>query len=234
ISSKEIAGIGITNQRETTVIWDKESGNPIYNAIVWQSRQTEDICKQLRKDGYEDTIRSKTGLLIDPYFAGTKARWILDHVDGAQERAEKGELLFGTIDTWLVWKLTGGRAHITDYSNASRTLLYNIYDLEWDDELLKMLNIPKAMLPEVRPSSEVYADTVPYHFFGEEVPVAGIAGDQQAALFGQGCFEKGMAKNTYGTGCFLLMNTGEKAVRSENGLLTTLAWGIDGKVEYAL
>ncbi|EQC2288619.1 glycerol kinase GlpK, partial [Listeria monocytogenes] len=215
-------------------IWDKESGNPIYNAIVWQSRQTEDICKQLRKDGYEDTIRSKTGLLIDPYFAGTKARWILDHVDGAQERAEKGELLFGTIDTWLVWKLTGGRAHITDYSNASRTLLYNIYDLEWDDELLKMLNIPKAMLPEVRPSSEVYADTVPYHFFGEEVPVAGIAGDQQAALFGQGCFEKGMAKNTYGTGCFLLMNTGEKAVRSENGLLTTLAWGIDGKVEYAL
>ncbi|AHI56034.1 glycerol kinase GlpK [Listeria ivanovii] len=234
ISSKEIAGIGITNQRETTVIWDKESGNPIYNAIVWQSRQTEDICKQLRKDGYEDTIRSKTGLLIDPYFAGTKARWILDHVDGAQERAEKGELLFGTIDTWLVWKLTGGRAHITDYSNASRTLLYNIYDLEWDDELLKMLNIPKAMLPEVRPSSEVYANTVPYHFFGEEVPVAGIAGDQQAALFGQGCFEKGMAKNTYGTGCFLLMNTGEKAVRSENGLLTTLAWGIDGKVEYAL
>ncbi|HAC1447167.1 TPA_asm: glycerol kinase GlpK [Listeria monocytogenes] len=234
ISSKEIAGIGITNQRETTVIWDKESGNPIYNAIVWQSRQTEDICKQLRKEGYEDTIRSKTGLLIDPYFAGTKARWILDHVDGAQERAEKGELLFGTIDTWLVWKLTGGRAHITDYSNASRTLLYNIYDLEWDDELLKMLNIPKAMLPEVRPSSEVYADTVPYHFFGEEVPVAGIAGDQQAALFGQGCFEKGMAKNTYGTGCFLLMNTGEKAVRSENGLLTTLAWGIDGKVEYAL
>ncbi|MCN73048.1 glycerol kinase [Listeria monocytogenes] len=234
ISSKEIAGIGITNQRETTVIWDKESGNPIYNAIVWQSRQTEDICKQLRKDGYEDTIRSKTGLLIDPYFAGTKARWILDHVDGAQERAEKGELLFGTIDTWLVWKLTGGRAHITDYSNASRTLLYNIYDLEWDDELLKMLNIPRAMLPEVRPSSEVYADTVPYHFFGEEVPVAGIAGDQQAALFGQGCFEKGMAKNTYGTGCFLLMNTGEKAVRSENGLLTTLAWGIDGKVEYAL
>ncbi|HHP9986838.1 TPA: FGGY family carbohydrate kinase, partial [Listeria monocytogenes] len=162
ISSKEIAGIGITNQRETTVIWDKESGNPIYNAIVWQSRQTEDICKQLRKEGYEDTIRSKTGLLIDPYFAGTKARWILDHVDGAQERAEKGELLFGTIDTWLVWKLTGGRAHITDYSNASRTLLYNIYDLEWDDELLKMLNIPKAMLPEVRPSSEVYADTVPY------------------------------------------------------------------------
>lgn len=194
ISSKEIAGIGITNQRETTVIWDKESGNPIYNAIVWQSRQTEDICKQLRKDGYEDTIRSKTGLLIDPYFAGTKARWILDHVDGAQERAEKGELLFGTIDTWLVWKLTGGRAHITDYSNASRTLLYNIYDLEWDDELLKMLNIPKAMLPEVRPSSEVYADTVPYHFFGEEVPVAGIAGDQQAALFGQGCFEKGWRK----------------------------------------
>lgn len=234
ISSKEIAGIGITNQRETAVVWEKDTGKPIYNAIVWQSRQTEDICKKLRKDGYQDMVKDKTGLLIDPYFAGTKARWILDEVDGAQERAEKGELLFGTIDSWLVWKLTGGKAHITDYSNASRTLLYNIYDLEWDDELLEMLNIPKAMLPEVKQSSEIYENTVPYHFFGEEVPVAGIAGDQQAALFGQGCFEKGMAKNTYGTGCFLLMNTGENAVKSENGLLTTLAWGIDGKVEYAL
>ncbi|MBC1500306.1 glycerol kinase GlpK [Listeria weihenstephanensis] len=234
ISSKDVAGIGITNQRETTVVWEKETGNPIYNAIVWQSRQTADICNQLKKDGYNDIVRDKTGLLIDAYFAGTKARWILDHVDGAQERAENGELLFGTIDTWLVWKLTGGKAHVTDYSNASRTLLYNIYDLEWDDELLEMLNIPKVMLPEVRQSSEVYGTTVPYHFFGEEVPVAGIAGDQQAALFGQGCFEKGEAKNTYGTGCFLLMNTGDKAVKSETGLLTTLAWGIDGKVEYAL
>lgn len=234
ISSKDIAGIGITNQRETTVVWEKESGNPVYNAIVWQSRQTADICNQLKEDGYNDIVRDKTGLLIDAYFAGTKARWILDHVDGAQERAENGELLFGTIDTWLVWKLTGGKAHVTDYSNASRTLLYNIYDLQWDDELLEMLNIPKAMLPEVRQSSEVYGMTVPYHFFGEEVPVAGIAGDQQAALFGQGCFEKGEAKNTYGTGCFLLMNTGDKAVKSDTGLLTTLAWGIDGKVEYAL
>lgn len=234
ISSKEIAGIGITNQRETAVVWEKDTGKPIYNAIVWQSRQTEDICKKLRKEGYQDMVKDKTGLLIDPYFAGTKARWILDEVDGAQERAEKGELLFGTIDSWLVWKLTGGKAHITDYSNASRTLLYNIYDLKWDDDLLEMLNIPKAMLPEVKQSSEIYENTVPYHFFGEEVPVAGIAGDQQAALFGQGCFEKGMAKNTYGTGCFLLMNTGENAVKSKNGLLTTLAWGIDGKVEYAL
>ncbi|EUJ44138.1 glycerol kinase GlpK [Listeria riparia] len=234
ISSKQVAGIGITNQRETTVVWEKETGNPIYNAIVWQSRQTADICNQLKKDGYNDMVRDKTGLLIDAYFAGTKARWILDHVDGAQERAENGELLFGTIDTWLVWKLTGGKAHVTDYSNASRTLLYNIYDLQWDDELLEMLNIPEVMLPEVKQSSEVYGTTVPYHFFGEEVPVAGIAGDQQAALFGQGCFEKGEAKNTYGTGCFLLMNTGDKAVKSDTGLLTTLAWGIDGKVEYAL
>ncbi|MBC2177347.1 glycerol kinase GlpK [Listeria booriae] len=234
ISSKQVAGIGITNQRETTVVWEKETGNPIYNAIVWQSRQTADICNQLKKDGYNDMVRDKTGLLIDAYFAGTKARWILDHVDGAQERAENGELLFGTIDTWLVWKLTGGKAHVTDYSNASRTLLYNIYDLQWDDELLEMLNIPKVMLPEVKQSSEVYGTTVPYHFFGEKVPVAGIAGDQQAALFGQGCFEKGEAKNTYGTGCFLLMNTGDKAVKSDTGLLTTLAWGIDGKVEYAL
>ncbi len=234
IETNQIAGIGITNQRETTVVWDKETGKPIYNAIVWQSRQTDEICRKLREAGKEDMIREKTGLLIDPYFAGTKIRWILGHVDGAQKRAENGELLFGTIDSWLVWKLTGGKAHITDYSNASRTLLYNIYDLKWDDDLLEMLNVPKAMLPDVRPSSEIYETTAPYHFFGEEVPVAGIAGDQQAALFGQGCFESGMAKNTYGTGCFLLMNTGEKAVRSENGLLTTLAWGLDGKVNYAL
>ncbi|WP_163653244.1 glycerol kinase GlpK [Listeria sp. PSOL-1] len=234
ISSKQIAGIGITNQRETTVIWEKETGTPIYNAVVWQSRQTEEICNKLRKDNHEKMIREKTGLLIDPYFSGTKIRWILDHVDGAQKRAENGELLFGTIDSWLVWKLTGGQAHVTDYSNASRTMLYNIHELKWDDELLKMLNVPEKLLPEVRSSSEEYAKTVPYHFFGEEVPVAGIAGDQQSALFGQGCFESGMAKNTYGTGCFLLMNTGDKAVRSNNGLLTTLAWGIDGKVEYAL
>lgn len=234
IQPSQIAGIGITNQRETTVVWDRETGKPIYNAIVWQSRQTQDICKELRDSGYEDTFRDKTGLLIDAYFSGTKVKWILDHVDGARERAEKGELLFGTIDTWLIWKLSGGEAHVTDYSNASRTLMYNIYDLKWDKELLEILNVPVAMLPEVRPSSEIYAHTASYHFFGHEVPIAGAAGDQQAALFGQACFEDGMAKNTYGTGCFMLMNTGEKAVKSENGLLTTIAWGINGKVEYAL
>ncbi|MFD2209630.1 glycerol kinase GlpK [Virgibacillus halophilus] len=234
ISPSDIAGIGITNQRETTVVWDKTTGKPVYNAIVWQSRQTEDICKELRKKGYNDLFRDKTGLLIDPYFAGTKVKWILDNVDGAREKAEKGELLFGTIDTWLIYKLSGGKAHVTDYTNASRTLMYNIYDLEWDDELLEILTVPKCMLPEVKSSSEVYAHTVDYHFFGHEVPIAGVAGDQQAALFGQACFEEGMAKNTYGTGCFLLMNTGETAVKSQNGLLTTLACGIDGKVQYAL
>ncbi|KHD85342.1 glycerol kinase GlpK [Heyndrickxia ginsengihumi] len=234
IEAKQIAAIGITNQRETAVVWDKETGHPIYNAIVWQSRQTAGICEELKKKGYEDLVREKTGLLIDPYFSGTKIKWILDHVEGARERAEKGELLFGTIDTWLIWKLSGGKAHVTDYSNASRTLLYNIYDLQWDDELLEMLDVPKSMLPEVKPSSYEYAKTVPYHFFGCEVPIAGVAGDQQAALFGQACFEEGMAKNTYGTGCFMLMNTGEKGVKSKHGLLTTLAWGIDGKVEYAL
>ncbi|WP_100397856.1 glycerol kinase GlpK [Bacillus sp. FJAT-44742] len=234
ISPKEIASIGITNQRETTVIWEKETGRPIYNAIVWQSRQTREICEELSNQGLAQTFRDKTGLLIDAYFSGTKVKWILDHVDGARERAEKGELLFGTIDTWLIWKLTGGEAHVTDYSNASRTLMFNIHELKWDDELLEILDVPKAMLPEVKPSSEVYGETVSYHFFGERVPVAGAAGDQQAALFGQACFEEGMAKNTYGTGCFMLMNTGEKAVASEHGLLTTLAWGIDGKVNYAL
>ena len=234
INPDEVAGIGITNQRETTVVWEKETGRPVYNAIVWQSRQTEDICEQLRQDGHEQLFKKKTGLLIDPYFSGTKVKWILDNVEGARERAEKGELLFGTIDTWLVYKLTGGKVHVTDYSNASRTLMYNIYDLTWDDELLEILGIPKSMLPEVKPSSEVYGHTVDYHFFGEEIPIAGIAGDQQAALFGQACFETGMAKNTYGTGCFMLMNTGEKAVTSEHGLLTTIAWGLDGKVEYAL
>ncbi|KIL80671.1 glycerol kinase GlpK [Bacillus badius] len=234
ISPEQIAGIGITNQRETTVVWDKETGKPVYNAIVWQSRQTADICNELKDQGYDSLFREKTGLLIDAYFSGTKIKWILDHVEGARERAEKGELLFGTIDTWLIWKLSGGKVHVTDYSNASRTLLFNIHDLTWDEELLKILNIPTSMLPEVRPSSEVYGQTVPYHFFGQEVPIAGAAGDQQAALFGQACYEEGMAKNTYGTGCFMLMNTGEKAVSSRHGLLTTIAWGIDGKVEYAL
>ncbi|QDP41325.1 glycerol kinase GlpK [Radiobacillus deserti] len=234
VEPDQIAGIGITNQRETTVVWDKNTGKPIYKAVVWQSRQTEGICKDLREKGLNDLFREKTGLLLDPYFAGTKVKWILDNVEGAREKADNGDLLFGTIDSWLVYKLSGGKTHVTDYSNASRTLMYNIYDLKWDDELLDILGVPKSMLPEVRPSSEVYAKTVDYHFFGKEVPIAGIAGDQQAALFGQACFESGMAKNTYGTGCFMLMNTGEKAVRSENGLLTTLAWGVDGKVEYAL
>ncbi|KYD11085.1 glycerol kinase GlpK [Heyndrickxia sporothermodurans] len=234
IEPDQVAGIGITNQRETAVVWDKHTGKPVYKAIVWQSRQTDDICKELREKGYNDLFRDKTGLLIDAYFSGTKVKWILDHVEGARERAEKGELLFGTIDTWLVYKLSGGKKHVTDYSNASRTLMYNIYDLKWDDELLEILNVPKSMLPEVRPSSEIYGKTASYHFFGHEIPIAGIAGDQQAALFGQACFETGMAKNTYGTGCFMLMNTGEKGVKSENGLLTTLAWGVDGKVEYAL
>lgn len=233
-SPKDIASIGITNQRETTVIWDKNTGKPIYHALVWQSRQTEEICKDLREKGYEDTIREKTGLLIDPYFSGTKVKWLLDNVDGAREKAENGELLFGTIDSWLIWKLSGGKAHVSDYTNASRTLMFNIHDLKWDDELLDMLGVPKSMLPEVHASSEVYANTVDYHFFGEEVPISGVAGDQQASLFGQACFEKGMAKNTYGTGSFMLMNTGEEAVASKNGLLTTIAWGLDGKVEYAL
>ncbi|MEH7110536.1 glycerol kinase GlpK, partial [Bacillus sp. JJ1764] len=234
IKPDQIAGIGITNQRETTVVWDKETGNPVYNAIVWQSRQTSEICDELKEKGYDQIFRDKTGLLIDAYFSGTKVKWILDHVEGAREQAEAGKLLFGTIDTWLIWKLSGGRAHVTDYSNASRTLMFNIYDLKWDEELLDILGVPTSMLPEVRPSSEIYANTVDYHFFGREVPIAGVAGDQQAALFGQACFEKGMAKNTYGTGCFMLMNTGEKAVKSEHGLLTTIAWGINGRVEYAL
>ncbi|MCY8798570.1 glycerol kinase GlpK [Bacillus inaquosorum] len=234
ISASQIAGIGITNQRETAVVWDKDTGNPVYNAIVWQSRQTAGICEELREKGYNDLFREKTGLLIDPYFSGTKVKWILDNVEGAREKAEKGELLFGTIDTWLIWKMSGGKAHVTDYSNASRTLMFNIYDLKWDDELLDILDVPKSMLPEVKPSSQVYAETVDYHFFGKNIPIAGAAGDQQSALFGQACFEEGMGKNTYGTGCFMLMNTGEKAIKSEHGLLTTIAWGIDGKVEYAL
>ncbi|SDB88629.1 glycerol kinase GlpK [Shouchella lonarensis] len=234
ISPKQIAAIGITNQRETTVVWDKKTGKPIYHALVWQSRQTQHICDELRAAGHNETFRQKTGLLLDPYFSGTKVTWILDHVDGARERAENGELLFGTIDSWLIWKLSGGAAHVTDYTNASRTLMFNIHELKWDDELLSLLDVPKAMLPEVKSSSEVYAHTIDYHFFGQKVPIAGVAGDQQAALFGQACFEKGMVKNTYGTGCFMLMNTGEEAVISEKGLLTTIAWGLDGKVEYAL
>jgi glycerol kinase len=234
IEAEQIEGIGITNQRETTVVWDKNTGIPVYNAIVWQSRQTAEICDQLIAAGHNDTFRDKTGLLIDAYFSGTKVKWILDNVEGAREKAVRGDLLFGTIDTWLVWKLSGGKVHVTDYTNASRTLMYNIYDLKWDEELLKLLDVPASMLPEVKSSSEIYGHTDNIHFFGHKAPIAGIAGDQHAALFGQTCFESGMVKNTYGTGCFMLMNTGEKAVKSERGLLTTIAWGIDGKVEYAL
>ncbi|KMY49129.1 glycerol kinase GlpK [Peribacillus loiseleuriae] len=234
IKPEQIAGIGITNQRETTVVWDKATGKPVYHAIVWQSRQTSDICDELKAQGHDDLIRGKTGLLIDAYFSGTKVKWILDHVEGAREKAVEGKLLFGTIDTWLIWNLSGGKAHVTDYTNASRTLMFNIYDLKWDDELLEILTVPKSMLPGVKSSSEVYANTLDDHFFGQEIPIAGVAGDQQAALFGQACFDPGMAKNTYGTGCFMLMNTGEKAVRSENGLLTTIAWGLNGKINYAL
>ncbi len=234
IGPEQVEAIGITNQRETAVVWDKNTGIPVYHAIVWQSRQTADICDDLRRQGREEMIKEKTGLLIDPYFSGTKIKWILDHVEGAREKAEKGDLIFGTIDTWLVWNLSGGAVHITDYTNASRTMLYNIFDLEWDRELLEMLDIPEAMLPQVKPSSCVYTKTAPTHFFNCEVPIAGIAGDQQAALFGHACFEPGMAKNTYGTGCFMLMNTGERPIRSRHGMLTTIAWGIDGRVEYAL
>ncbi|MER5170264.1 glycerol kinase GlpK [Thioclava sp. GXIMD2076] len=234
VSSDEIASIGITNQRETAVVWDKKTGRPVYNAIVWQSRQTLDVCKELKAKGLDETFRDKTGLLIDAYFSGTKVKWILDNVPGAREKADAGDLLFGTIDTWLVWKLTGGEVHVTDYTNASRTLMYNIFDLKWDEELLEHLTVPASMLPEVRPSSEVYGTTHRDAFQGIQLPIAGMAGDQQAAQFGQLCFEKGMAKNTYGTGCFMLMTTGERPVKSENGLLTTIAWGVDGRVEYAL
>lgn len=234
IDPNEIAAIGITNQRETAVVWDKNTGKPIYNAIVWQSRQTMEICDELKAQGLADVFHKKTGLLIDAYFSGTKVKWILDHVEGAREKAEAGDLLFGTMDTWLIWKLTGGKVHVTDYSNASRTLMYNIRTLEWDDELLGYLDIPKAMLPEVKQSSEVYGVTIPSVTQGVEIPISGIAGDQQAALFGQNCFKAGMAKNTYGTGCFMLMNTGSQLYDSKNGLLTTIAWGIDGEVQYAL
>ena len=234
IDPSEIAAIGITNQRETTVVWEKATGKPVYNAIVWQSRQTMGICDDIKAKGLADKFRQKTGLVVDAYFSGTKVKWILDNVEGARAKAEAGELLFGTIDTWLIWKLSGGKVHVTDYSNASRTLMYNIRDLKWDDELLEILTVPKSMLPEVRPSSEVYGLTAPAVFQGAEIPIAGAAGDQQAALFGQTCFRPGMAKNTYGTGCFMLMNTGSELYPSKNGLLTTIAWGIEGKVEYAL
>ena len=233
IGADDIAAIGITNQRETTIVWDKNTGEPVYNSIVWQCRRTSEYCDSLKEKGLTDKFREKTGLIIDAYFSGTKLKWILDNVDGVRERAEKGELLFGTVETWLIWKLTKGKAHVTDYSNASRTLLFNIKDLTWDKEILEELNIPESMLPEPKPSSCVYGYS-DASFFGKEIPIAGAAGDQQAALFGQTCFNPGEAKNTYGTGCFMLMNTGETPVYSQNGLVTTIAWGLDGKVNYAL
>ena len=231
ISVEEIAAIGITNQRETTIVWEKETGKPIYNAIVWQCRRTADFCSKLKADGHEEYIRKTTGLVVDPYFSGTKVKWILDHVEGARERAKNGELLFGTVDTWLVWKLTQGRSHVTDYTNASRTMLFNIHTKQWDDKMLALLDIPREMLPEVKNSSEIYGQT---NLSGADIPVAGIAGDQQAALYGHLCVEAGMAKNTYGTGCFMLMNTGDKAVESKNGLLTTIACNAKGEPCYAL
>lgn len=233
LSYRDIAAIGITNQRETTVVWDKETGEPICNAIVWQCRRTAAYADRLRADGYEDMIRAKTGLIVDAYFSGTKIRWILDNIPGARERAERGELLFGTIETWLIWKMTGGKAHVTDYSNAARTMLFNIHTLEWDEEILKLLDIPRSMLPKPQPCSCHYGVTIP-ELFGGGIPITGAAGDQQAALFGECCFKDGEVKSTYGTGNFLLLNTGSKAVTSENGLLTTIAWGLDGKVTYAL
>ena len=232
-SAGDIAGIGITNQRETTVVWDKKTGKPVCNAIVWQCRRTSEYCDSLKEKGLAEVIRRKTGLVVDAYFSATKLKWILDHVQGARERAEKGELLFGTVDTWLIWKLTKGRVHVTDYSNASRTMMYNINELRWDCDILAEMDIPESMLPEVCPSSYIYG-TTDQTYFGGEVPIASAAGDQQAALFGQACYGKGEAKNTYGTGCFLLMNTGNQPVFSQNGLVTTIAWGLDGKVNYAL
>ena len=230
----EVAAIGITNQRETTIVWEKATGKPVYNAIVWQCRRTAAICDELKARGLEQYIRDNTGLVVDAYFSGTKVKWILDNVEGARDRAKKGELLFGNVDTWLIWNLTRGKVHVTDYSNASRTMLFNIKDLQWDHKILAEMDIPACMLPEVKPSSCVYGETDPQTFGGAAIPISGDAGDQQAALFGQACFSDGMAKNTYGTGCFMLMNTGEKRVPSKNGLLTTIAWGVDGKVEYAL
>jgi len=232
-TAQDISAIGITNQRETTVVWNKNTGVPVYNAIVWQCRRTAGMCDELKATGFDKVVRDKTGLILDAYFSGTKVKWILDNVAGARVEAEKGNLIFGTIDTWLIWKLTKGSVHVTDYTNASRTMLYNIHELKWDDELLNTLDIPKSMLAEVKPSSCVYGYT-DTSIFGSQIAIAGAAGDQQAALFGQTCYQAGTAKNTYGTGCFLLMNTGEKAVESHNGLLTTIAYGIDGKVNYAL
>ncbi len=233
IQPEQISAIGITNQRETTIIWDAKTGEPVYNAIVWQDRRTSSICDELREKGYEELIRNKTGLLIDAYFSGTKIKWLLDNVEGVRKRAEKGELRFGTVDSWLIWKLTRGKVHVTDYTNASRTMIYNIFDLKWDDDLLNILDIPRSLLPEVKESSKIYGYT-DSSVFGASVPISGIAGDQQAATFGQLCFEKGMAKNTYGTGCFMLLNTSDIPVKSKSGLLTTIAWGLNGKVEYAL
>ncbi|MDD7371120.1 MAG: glycerol kinase GlpK [Firmicutes bacterium] len=231
--ASDIAGIGITNQRETAIVWDKKTGEPIYHAIVWQCRRTSEYCDSLKEKGLTESFRKKTGLIIDAYFSGTKVKWILDHVEGARERAKRGELLFGTVETWLIWKMTKGAVHVTDYSNASRTLLYNINELKWDEDILEELDIPICMLPEVKPSSCIYGMTDP-SLLGGEIPIAGAAGDQQSALFGQTCFKEGDAKNTYGTGCFLLMNTGETPVFSNHGLVTTIAWGLDGKVHYAL
>lgn len=234
IRPDQIVGIGITNQRETTLVWDKNTGKPVYNAIVWQCRRTASYCERLKEKGWIDKIRDKTGLVLDAYFSATKIAWILDNVEGAREKAKRGDLLFGTVDTWLVWNLTRGKVHVTDYSNASRTMLFNIKDLKWDDEILEALNIPRSMMPEVKDSSCIYGYTDEHTYGGARIPIAGIAGDQQAALFGQNCFKPGMVKNTYGTGCFVLMNTGQEMIRSKNGLLTTIAWGIDGKVSYAL
>lgn len=234
IDPSEVCSLGITNQRETAVVWNAETGLPIYHAIVWQSRQTTKICDEIKELGYAKLVEEKTGLKIDPYFSATKVKWILDHVEGARELASQGKLLFGTIDTWLVWKLTGQKSHVTDYSNASRTMLYNIHELTWDEELCAIFDVPMSILPSVKPSSYVYGVTASYHFFNHEIPISGIAGDQQAALFGQACFEEGAAKNTYGTGCFLLMNTGKKPIRSSHGLITTIAWGLNDEVTYAL
>ncbi len=231
VSASDIKAIGITNQRETTVVWDKNTGDPVYNAIVWQDKRTADICENMKKNGLTEHVRQTTGLVIDSYFSGTKIKWILDHVDGAKQKAEKGDLLMGTVDTWLVWNMTNRANHVTDYTNASRTLIYDIVNLKWDDTLTEFLGIPKSMLPEVKPSAHHFGD---YELDGVKIPIAGIAGDQQAALFGQACFKEGTAKNTYGTGCFMLMNTGEKPMFSKNGLLTTIGYGLDGKVTYAL
>lgn len=230
----QIMGIGITNQRETTIIWDRKTGEPVYRAVVWQSKQTAEIVDDWKKQGLEELIQQRTGLPIDAYFAASKIKWILEHTKGAKERAKKGELLFGTVDTWLIWKLTGGAEHVTDYTNASRTMLFNIYDLDWDEEILERLEIPRSLLPTVKDSSSIVGETAGYHFYGANIPIAGIAGDQQAALFGQTGFEKGIVKNTYGTGAFIMMNTGSNPVKSQNGLLTTIAYSLDGKITYAL